>query len=105
MTNLNSILIDGDVMEDPWIVITAEGATQTRFTVRSRHHTTKDDTTIMVPVLTVGRLAEVCGEYLKKGRMVRVVGRLDSQGGPIDAPLLFVYAEHVEFKPTKAKED
>jgi single-strand DNA-binding protein len=55
------------------------------------------------------RLAEVCGEYLKKGRGVRVVGRLkqdrwtdaDSKGHS----KIFIVAEHVEFKPQFKKQD
>ena len=54
-------------------------------------------------VSTWTRLAEVCGEYLKKGRGVRVVGRLkqdrwtDADGKPHSR--IFIVAEHVEFKP------
>jgi single-strand DNA-binding protein len=54
-------------------------------------------------VTTWSRLAEVCGEYLKKGRGVRVVGRLkqdrwtspEGQG----RSKVSIVAEHVEFKP------
>ena len=54
-------------------------------------------------VTTWARLAEVCGEYLKKGRGVRVVGRLkqdrwtspEGQG----RSKVSIVAEHVEFKP------
>jgi single-strand DNA-binding protein len=48
-------------------------------------------------------LAEVCGEYLKKGRGVRIVGRLaqdrwtDPEGKPRSK--VYIVAEHVEFKP------
>ena len=59
-------------------------------------------------VTTWSRLAEVCGEYLKKGRGVRVVGRLkqdrwtspEGQG----RSKVSIVAEHVEFKP-QAKKD
>jgi single-strand DNA-binding protein len=55
------------------------------------------------------RLAEVCGEYLKKGRGVRVVGRL-KQDRWTDADgeghsKIFIVAEHVEFKPQLKKLD
>ena len=55
------------------------------------------------------RLAEVCGEYLKKGRGVRVVGRLkqdlwtDSDGKGHSR--IEIVAEHVEFKPQLKKLD
>jgi single-strand DNA-binding protein len=54
-------------------------------------------------VSTWARLAEVCGEYLKKGRGVRIVGRLrqdrwtDPEGKPRSR--IEIVAEHVEFKP------
>jgi single-strand DNA-binding protein len=61
-------------------------------------------------VSTWARLAEVCGEYLKKGRGVRVVGRLrqdkwtDPEGKPRSR--IEIVAEHVEFKPQfKNKDD
>ena len=108
MNSLNSILIEGEIVDDPVISIASEGRTLTGFNVRS-HRTVKDSDgtialhAITVPVLTEGRLAEVCADYLKEGRAVRVVGRLDSLGGPLDAPLLHVHAEHVEFKPQLKK--
>jgi single-strand DNA-binding protein len=60
-------------------------------------------------VSTWTRLAEVCAEYLKKGRGVRVVGRLkqdkwtDADGKPHSRVL--IVAEHVEFKPQIRKQD
>ena len=59
-------------------------------------------------VSTWTRLAEVCGEYLKKGRGVRVVGRLkqdrwtDADGKPHSR--ILIVAEHVEFKPQIKKD-
>ncbi len=60
-------------------------------------------------VTTWSRLAEVCGEYLKKGRGVRVVGRLkqdrwtspEGQG----RSKVSIVAEHVEFKPQLKSKD
>ena len=60
-------------------------------------------------VSTWARLAKVCGEYLKKGRGVRVVGRLrqdewtDPEGKPRSR--IEIVAEHVEFKPQFKKQD
>jgi single-strand DNA-binding protein len=59
-------------------------------------------------VSTRTRLAEVCGEYLKKGRGVRVVGRLkqdrwtDQEGKGHSR--VEIIAEHVEFKPQLKKD-
>jgi single-strand DNA-binding protein len=60
-------------------------------------------------VSTWARLAEVCGEYLKKGRGVRIVGRLkqdrwtDPDGKQHSR--IEIVAEHVEFKPLLKKQD
>jgi len=59
-------------------------------------------------ITTWSRLAEVCGEYLKKGRGVRIVGRLrqdrwnDPEGKPRSR--IEIVAEHVEFKPQQKKD-
>ncbi len=45
------------------------------------------------------RISHVVLETLKKGRGIRAVGRLSMKDGS-----LFVVAEHIEFKPTPAKE-
>ena len=60
-------------------------------------------------VSTWARLAEVCVEYLKKGRGVRVVGRLRQDRwtdpeGKLRSRIEIV-AEHVEFKPNFKKQD
>jgi single-strand DNA-binding protein len=59
-------------------------------------------------VATWTRLVEVCGEYLRKGRGVQVVGRLkqDRWTGPDGKPhsRIFIVAEHVEFKPQLRKD-
>ena len=53
--------------------------------------------------------AAVCGEYLKKGRGVRVVGRLkqDRWTSPEGQPRskVSIVAEYVEFKPRAKKPD
>ena len=112
MNSLNSILIEGELVDDPVISIASEGRTLTSFTVRSHRWDKVDGTLtdhpIRVPVLTESRLAEVCGEYLKKGRGVRVVGRLataEREIGPLLVNMPYIHAEHVEFKPTKQKAD
>jgi single-strand DNA-binding protein len=64
---------------------------------------------LLLRYLNLARLAEVCGEYLKKGRGVRVVGRLKqdrrtSSEGQARSKVSIV-AEHVEFKPQFKKQD
>ena len=55
------------------------------------------------------RLAETCSEYLRKGRGVRVVGRLkqdrwqDGEGRPRSR--VKIVGEHVEFRSAPAKKE
>ena len=113
MNNLNSILIEGNLVKDPELSYTSKGTAVCKFTVACNRAFKQDDQlqkeVSFFDVSTWTRLAEVCGEYLKKGRGVRVVGRLkqdrwtDTDGKPRSRVLII--AEHVEFKPQLKKQD
>ena len=113
MNNLNSLLIEGNLVKDPELSYTPKGTAVCKFTVASNRFFKQDQETqkevSYFDVTTWARLAEVCGEYLKKGRGVRVVGRLkqdrwtDPDGKTRSR--IFVVAEHVEFKPQLKNKD
>jgi single-strand DNA-binding protein len=113
MNNLNSILIEGNLVKDPELSYTPKGTAVCKFAVACNRAFKQDDQlqkeVSFFDVSTWTRLAEVCGEYLKKGRGVRVVGRLkqdrwtDADGKPHSRVL--IVAEHVEFKPQLKKQD
>ena len=113
MNNLNSILIEGNLVRDPELSYTPKGTAVCKFSVACNRAFKQDDQlqkeVSYFDVSTWTRLAEVCGEYLKKGRGVRVVGRLkqdrwaDADGKPHSR--VFIVAEHVEFKPQLKKQD
>ena len=107
MNNLNSVLIEGNLVRDPELKYTQKGAAVCSFALASNRFFKQDEETqkevSFFEVTTWSRLAEVCGEYLKKGRGVRVVGRLKqdrwtSPEGQGRSKVIIV-AEHVEFKP------
>jgi single-strand DNA-binding protein len=112
MNNLNSILIEGNLVKDPELSYTAKGTAVCTFAVACNRAFKQDDQlqkeVSFFDVSTWTRLAEVCGEYLKKGRGVRVVGRLkqdrwtDTDGKPHSR--VTIVAEHVEFKPQLKKD-
>ncbi len=113
MNNLNSLLIEGNLVKDPELSYTPKGTAVCKFVVATNRFFKQDQETqkevSFFDVTTWARLAEVCGEYLKKGRGVRVVGRLkqDRWADPDGKPhsRIIVLAEHVEFKPQlKAKD-
>ena len=112
LNNLNSLLIEGNLVRDPELSYTPKGTAVCKFTVACNRFFKQDEETqkevSFFDVTAWTRLAEVCGEYLKKGRGVRVVGRLkqdrwtDSDGKPRSR--IIVIAEHVEFKPQIKKD-
>jgi hypothetical protein len=83
---LNSILIEGELNGDP---IMNNG--ECIFNINYRRYDRIDIFRIRVK----NRLAQVCNDYLKAGRGVRVVGKIyrdeDDEVG--------IEGEHVEFKP------
>ena len=113
MNNLNSILIEGNLVRDPELSYTAKGTAVCKFSVACNRFFKQDDETqkevSFFDISCWTRLAEVCSEYLKKGRGVRVVGRLkqdrwtDADGKPRSR--IEIVAEHVEFKPQLKKAD
>jgi len=109
MNNLNSILIEGNMVRDPQFRQNSHGTWITTFTVAScRYFNEEDNSTgkevCFFDVETVGKLAENCARRGKKGRGIRTVGRLrqDRWNGEDGKPRsrIIIAAEHVEFRPT-----
>ena len=107
MRDLNSIIIEGNLTRDPEFRETPKGTPVCMFSLASnRYYRTDEDTRQEVSFFNVetwSRVAESCNEYLKKGRGVRVVGRLkqdrwvNQEGQNCDR--IKIVAEHVDFKP------
>ena len=84
MANLNKCMIIGRLGADPEMRYTANGSAVTNFNVAtSRQYTTADgerrDETEWFSVVTWNRLAEICSQYLAKGREVYVDGRMQTR--------------------------
>jgi single-strand DNA-binding protein len=107
MNSLNSILIEGNLVRDPEVSYTPKGTAVCKFTIASnRFFKVEEEYQKEVSFFSItvwGKQAEVCTEYLKKGRGVRVVGRLkqDRWQGTDGKPKskIEIVADHVEFKP------
>ena len=84
MANLNKALLIGNLTRDPEIRYVPSGSAVASFTVAMNRvyklqTGEKKEETSFVRVVVWGRMAEVCGEYLKKGSSVFVEGRLQSR--------------------------
>jgi single-strand DNA-binding protein len=81
---LNKCMVIGHLGADPSMRYLASGAAVTQFSVAtSRKYKTGDgeqrEDTEWFRVVTWNRLAETCAQYLQKGRLVYVEGRLQTR--------------------------
>jgi single-strand DNA-binding protein len=81
MANVNKVILIGNVTRDPEVKFTSKGSAVTdvglainrTFTLESGE---KREEATFVDVELWGRLAEIAGEYAKKGRPIYIEGRL-----------------------------
>jgi single-strand DNA-binding protein len=112
MNNLNSILIEGNLVRDPLFRTTPKGTPLCTFSLASNRFFKQDSglerEVSFFDVETWAKLAEACYNKGHKGRGVRVVGRLkqerwsDPEGKPRSR--VTIVADHVEFRPDFKKE-
>ena len=114
MNNLNSILLEGNLVREPELRYTPSDGTSPGSPlctlVVSSTRTWKvegerREEVSFIEAVTAGKLATVCAEHLSKGRGVRVVGRIKQERwedaeGTCHSKVLIV-AEHVEFQPRR----
>ena len=111
MNNLNSILIEGNLVRDPQIKATQKGTSVCNFTIASnrffRQSNGLEKEVSFFDIETWGKLAERANSLGHKGRGVRVVGRLKQErwtdkDGKAKSKVVIV-AEHVEFRSDMRK--
>jgi single-strand DNA-binding protein len=113
MNDLNSILIEGNMVRDPSFLQTPKGTPICKFSIASNRYYKSDGNlekeVSFFDVETWSKLAESCYNYGREGRHVRVVGRIKqsrwtgSDGKPHSN--ISIVAEHIEFRPEFAKEE
>ncbi len=82
--SVNKVILIGRLGADPEIRYTADGqpvatfrlATSERWTDKNGN---RQERTEWHRIVAFGRLAEICGEYLSKGRQVYIEGRLQTR--------------------------
>ena len=113
MNNLNSILIEGNLVKDPLLRSTPKGTPVCTLRLASNRFYKQDSgfekEVSFFDVETWAKLAEACYNKGHKGRGIRVVGRLkqdrwnDTEGKPQSK--ITIVAEHVEFRPEFKKDE
>jgi single-strand DNA-binding protein len=81
MANVNKVILIGNVTRDPEVKFTSKGSAVTDIGLAINRNYTLDngekrEETTFVDVELWGRLAEIAGEYAKKGRPIYIEGRL-----------------------------
>jgi len=107
MNNLNSILIEGNMVREPEYRTTPKGTPLCTFRLASNRFFKQENgfekEVSYFDVETWAKLADVCNNHGKKGRGVRVVGRLKQSrwtgNDGKERSRVAIVAEHVEFRP------
>jgi single-strand DNA-binding protein len=110
MNNLNSVLLEGNACRDAVVKTTASGAVICKMSIAvNRRYKSGEGFENEVSFFDVdcfGTVAKLCGEKVKKGNEIRVVGRLkQNRWTGLDGQnrtAVIIVAEHVEFS-SKAK--
>ena len=84
MAGLNKVILIGNLGRDPELRYTANGQPVANFTLATTESWTnksgeREQRTEWHRIVTWGRLAEICGEHLSKGKQVYVEGRLQTR--------------------------
>jgi len=81
MASVNKVILIGNVGRDPEVRYTPSGTAVANFTLATTENWTnkegqKESRTEWHRIVAWGRLGEICGEYLSKGKQVYVEGRI-----------------------------
>jgi single-strand DNA-binding protein len=108
MNNLNSIVLEGELMKTPDYQTDKNGNQVCRFALASSRYFKNangiEKETSYFDIEARGELAAQCRRYGYQGRGARIVGRLkqersrNAEGKPLNR--IIIIAEHVEFRPT-----
>jgi len=107
MNDLNSILIEGNLVREPQYRTTPKGTPLCTFPIATNRFYKQDGgiekEVSFFNIEAWAKHADVCNNHGKKGRGVRIVGRLkqdrwNDNEGKTQSKIVII-AEHVEFRP------
>jgi len=96
MAGLNKVILIGNLGSDPEMRYTASGTAVAKFSLAtSRKFTGKDgqkqEKTEWHRIVAWGKLAEICGQYLAKGKQVYIEGRIRNESWEKDGVKQYSY--------------
>jgi single-strand DNA-binding protein len=76
---MNRVLLTGRLTRDPEVRSLASGKTVTQFSIATNEYRGGAEKAEYHNVVTWDRLAEICGQYLGKGQLVAIEGRIQTR--------------------------
>ncbi len=76
MATLNKVVLIGNLTRDPELRYTPSGSALCKFGLAMNEKYKDRESTVFVDIVTWAKTAELCSEYLSKGRSVAIDGRL-----------------------------
>jgi single-strand DNA-binding protein len=113
MNDLNNVLIEGNLVRDPELAYTVKEQAFCNFAIALNRFYKQDEVqkkeVSYFDIVIWGKRAETCAQQLKKGRGVRVFGRLKQERWQDETGnahrKVRIIAEQVEFKPEFKSKD
>jgi len=103
MSGLNKVMIIGRLGSDPEIRYTQDGAAVANFSIATseswndKSSGEKKESTEWHRIVAWQKLAEICGEYLKKGKEVYIEGRLKTRSWDKDGVKHYMTEIHASY--------
>lgn len=89
---MNKVMLSGRLGQTPEDI--AGGA---KFNMATKDYNGENETTLWTRVVVFGKQADLCKQYLTKGSLVLITGRLNNQKKEDGTIRTSVIADHVEF--------
>jgi len=106
---MNRVLLTGRLTRDPEMRSLASGKVVTQFSLATNEYRGGEERPEYHSVVTWDRLATICGQYLGKGQLVSLEGRLQTRRWEDDRKIRHwkteVVASHVEMLSGRRKKD
>ena len=106
---MNRVMLTGRLTRDPELRTLSTGKTVTQFSLATNDYRGGKELSEFHSIVTWDRLAEICGQYLGKGQLVALEGRLQTRQWEDDKKLRHwkteVVASSVEMLSGRRKKD